>query len=400
MKRIMFVDDSTQVLDGLRRMLHKMKDKWTMDFVESGREALEKLAQEEYDAVISDMRMPEMNGAQLLNEIKNRYPGIVRFILSGHSDRELIMQSVGCTHQFLAKPCSPDLLVSTVQSSFSLRERVLNEDIRRKIAEIPSLPTLPTTYNLLVQALSDENTSLQTVSNIIAADVGMTTKILQLINSAFFGLPRRVENPMGAVSLLGLETIRTLVLAAGVFDQFKVKGDELVWLESIYMHSIAVGTLAHKYARLLRLDKKIADNALLAGTMHDIGKPVLLLHFPKLLEEARGMSKSRSIPMEQAEKEACGVSHATIGAYLLSLWGESDSIVETVAYHHDPSLAPIASIGELTAVHLANVLQRDPPASEDGISSFCSLDKDYLTRLGLIDRLQEFIGCAVASSTA
>ena len=397
MKRIMFVDDSPQVLGGLKRMLYKMQGEWEMSFAESGREALETLATKEYDAIISDMRMPEMNGAQLLNKVKTNYPGMVRFILSGHSDHELIMQSVGCTHQYLAKPCEPDLLVSSIRSSFALRDMMLEDNLRRKIADIPNLPTVPETYRQLLKALNEENTSLETIANVVGRDVGMTTKILHLVNSAFFGLPRRVDSPHRAVSLLGLETIKALVLGAGVFEQFQMGGNEQAELEKIYMHSIAVGALAQKMAQELNLEKRLADDALLAGIMHDVGKPILLLHFPEKLREATKLMTSNSIPMWQAEQQVFGVSHAEIGAYLLSLWGEPDAIVEAVAFHHRPTAAIGTKLNSLTAVHLANVFQQRAASQATAETSMDSLDRNYLSQVGLLERISELAKIATAT---
>ena len=208
MKNILFVDDDQNVLDGLRRMLYKMRDKWNMVFVNNGKEALSLMMANQFDAVISDMRMPEMTGAQLLRMVKKLYPDTVRFILSGHSDRQLVIQSLGCTHLYLAKPCDPDSLVTALNNSLSLRNILSNKNIREKISNLPSLPTLPKTYSALLSALENEKTSMESLANIITEDVGMTAKVLHLVNSAFFGLTSHVDTPLRAISLLGIETLK------------------------------------------------------------------------------------------------------------------------------------------------------------------------------------------------
>ena len=103
--RILFVDDEPLVLQGLQRMLRPMRNEWEMAFVESGRRALEEMATLPFQVVVSDMRMPGMNGAQFLSHVQELYPRTVRLILSGHADKDLIMKCVGTAHQFLAKPC-------------------------------------------------------------------------------------------------------------------------------------------------------------------------------------------------------------------------------------------------------------------------------------------------------
>lgn len=389
-KRILFVDDSQEVLSALERMLYRMKGKWEVGFALSGNQALELLAQSHFDAIVTDMRMPEMNGAQLLNEVKRQYPGITRIILSGHSDHELIMQCVGCTHQYLAKPCDARSLVQTLENSFALRSLVADENLNKKIAEIATIPTLPKSYEKLIAELGREESSIDTVAGIISADVGMTTKVLHLVNSAFFGLTSQVASPARAVSLLGLDTVRALVLTVGIFDQFKFSGAELAQLEHIYSHSLSVGALAHKYAVELGLAKQMASDALLAGILHDVGKPVMMLQYSGDYQRARELAKSESISFHQAEREILGVTHAEIGAYLISLWGESDVIAEAVAFHHEPSLCVNSDISALTAVHIANSAFAAAASAGSNIEISNIRDLEYLQKVGIsADRLQD-----------
>ena len=113
MEKILFVDDETMVLHGLQRMLHTLRNEWEMVFVDSGLKALEIMAQGPFDIIVADMRMPGMNGAELLNEVMILYPQTIRFILSGYSDEDLILQSLSATHQFIAKPCDPRMFQIT-----------------------------------------------------------------------------------------------------------------------------------------------------------------------------------------------------------------------------------------------------------------------------------------------
>ena len=400
MKRVMFVDDSPNVLSGLRRMLHKMSNEWEMEFAEDAHTALAMMAEKPFDAIISDMRMPEVNGAQLLREVAKLYPGTVRFILSGHSDHELILQSVGCTHQFLAKPCEPSQLIASIKNSFAIRGLLANEELKRQIANVPSLPTLPTTSTRLLQALASETVSLDTVAQIVAEDVGMTVKILQMVNSAFFGLPTHVDSPARAVSLLGIETVKALVLTAGVFEQFKIMPLESMSLESVYSHSMSVGVTAQKIARRLKLDKRIADDAMLAGMMHDIGKPILLMHFRNELSTALQIAAEQNISLHTAEERIMGVSHAEIGAYLLSLWGEPDSTVEAVLQHHHPSRSKSNCINALTMVHIANGLHCVDKYPDIQSWKKRALDESYLEALQLTDAVEELAASNLVEVTA
>lgn len=400
MKRILFVDDSQNVLEGLRRMLHRMNKEWDMTFVDDPHAALELLRVNQFDAIVSDMRMPGMNGAQLLSQIAREYPGTVRFILSGHSDHQLILQSVGCTHQFLAKPCDPAHLIASIRNSFVIRGMLNDEGLKAAVAQVPSLPTLPSTYTKLVKALRLECISLDSIAKLVAEDIGMTAKILQMVNSAFFGLPSRVENPLRAVSLLGMDTIKALVLTAGVFDQFNVASIGNLSLESIYSHSLQVGVMARKVAHKLSLDQRVIDDSQLAGMMHDIGKALLLMNFRDGIRDALHICDIEGKPLHVAEVQVMGVSHAEIGAYLLSLWGEMDPTVEAVLHHHRPSRVMDAKPSALTAVHIANALVHRAEYADIDEWRQKALDFDYLKSLNLDGAIGELVDACPAEAVA
>src|SRR5271168_4540910 len=121
-KRILFVDDDKFALNGMDRSLRSMRDEWEMEFVGGGNQALLRMDEAAFDVIVSDMRMPGMNGAELLNEVMKRHPKTVRLILSGYADHDLIMKCVGSTHQYLAKPCDAKTLKMTVQRAAHLED--------------------------------------------------------------------------------------------------------------------------------------------------------------------------------------------------------------------------------------------------------------------------------------
>ncbi|WP_054650256.1 response regulator [Salidesulfovibrio brasiliensis] len=130
MKRVLFVDDEKNVLNGLRRMLRSIRDEWEMDFAPGGAEALELVGKKEYDLVVSDMRMPGMDGAELLTKVQELSPETVRIVLSGHSEQNMVMKSVKPAHQFLSKPCSSEQLLQTLKEAYRLRRLLNNPRIK------------------------------------------------------------------------------------------------------------------------------------------------------------------------------------------------------------------------------------------------------------------------------
>src|SRR5208283_4976452 len=146
MRQLLFVDDEPLVLQGLQRMLFSMRREWEMRFATSGAEALRMLAEKPADLVVSDMRMPQMNGAQLLNEVMRCHPKTVRLVLSGHSDMDLIMQIVGGTHQFLSKPCDGETLRTVVRRALAVDSLVNNDSLKALVSKLGALPSLPSLY--------------------------------------------------------------------------------------------------------------------------------------------------------------------------------------------------------------------------------------------------------------
>jgi HD-like signal output (HDOD) protein len=380
-KRLLFVDDEALVLNGLRRALHGMRQEWDMHFVESGAAALQALDQAAYDAIITDMRMPVMDGAQLLEQVKERHPDVIRIVLSGQSSREAVFRSIAGAHQFLLKPCDPQELVARLGQAFAMRDLLSNPTIKTVISRMPSIPSLPTLYHELTAVLRSESPSLAQIERIISKDVGMAAKILQLANSAFIGARGRVSSLLQAVSLIGTESVRTLVLSVHVFAQCDGNSEAAAYLPALWDHSVAVGSLAQRIASSQRCTKALIEESFTAGLLHDIGKVVFLAEMPGKYREIIGADPS-SIPAMESERLGC--THAQVGAYLMSIWGLPVPLVHTVAFHHCPSETAETQFSSLTAVHAADAVasSNDPsPLNRD-----IAMDMLYLDRLGLRER--------------
>lgn len=386
-KKILFVDDEPNVLQGLQRMLRPMRNEWEMAFVTSAQKALSVMAKENFDVMVSDMRMPGMDGASLLKEVMIKYPKVVRFALSGQSDQDAFFRSVGTTHQFLSKPCEPEILKATIERAFSLREIFATDQLNNIVSQISHLPCLPNLYNQVQEELQLADPSLIKVGQIIESDIGMSAKILQIVNSAFFGFPQKVSSPVQAVNLLGLETIRALILTIGLFSQSYIpKSRKLFLIEALTQHCIAVSLYAKAVAKNLSKDNRIADEAFTAGILHDAGKLILAVNFAEQYGRALALAQMKGISPVQAEEHSFGTTHAQVGAYLLGLWGLPDPIVEAVAFHHFPSDCVGRTFTPLTAVHIANIMEKETHMSEEE-SPIQEMDINYLKALGLETRL-------------
>jgi HD-like signal output (HDOD) protein/CheY-like chemotaxis protein len=388
-KLILFVDDEPLILQGLQRMLHSMRGEWEMVFVESGARALELMARNPFDVVISDMRMPGMNGAELLAEVLKRFPKTVRLILSGHADRELVLKCVGSTHQYLSKPCQPGELKSAITRAGNLEQSLRDENLRHLISRMDRLPSMPSLYVQIVDKLKDPDVGVEEIGGIVALDLAMTAKILKLVNSAFFGLGRQISSPAEAVCYLGIETIKALVLSIHAFSQFTTAKLGTFSLDSLWAHSQNTAGLAKEITRIEDADRRLQDDAFVAGLLHDTGKLVLASNFPSEYDQVLRTGRAGRLALLAAEEHTFGANHADIGGYLLGLWGLPVPVVEAIALHHQPAASSHMFFSPLTAVHVATALVNLQQAQDvQGLVE--ELDLNYLEKLGLGDRLEHW----------
>lgn len=389
MKHLLFVDDEPKVLQGLQRQLRVMRHEWEMSFVESGPQALEFMQTAAVDVVVSDMVMPVMDGAELLGQVMKRHPQTVRLVLSGHADRESVLRLAGPAHQYLSKPCNAEELRCAIARALAMRDLLANENLKRLASQVRSLPTLPTLHSQLTEELRKEEPSVERVGEIISRDIAMTSKILQLVNSAFFGLPQQVGNVTEAVVHLGLATIRSLVLSVQVFSQFDSRTCQCFSIEDLARHCWRTAVAARRIAQSVRADVKVDDQCFLAGLLHDVGYLVLATGLPQDYGRIVKLAREQERPVWECERQEFGATHAELGAYLLGLWGFATPVIEAVALHHRPSAAAGHGFSPVLAVHVADALVHGQDKAIPETAGL-ELDLELLATLGLQDRLEQW----------
>ncbi|MFH1487554.1 MAG: response regulator [Pseudomonadota bacterium] len=389
-KRILFVDDDLNVLHGFKRTLRPLRDEWDMAFVSNGIRALELLDQRAFDVVVTDLRMPGMHGLELLDRIMKHHSHIVRIVLSGESDRNWVMRSTRVCHQFLPKPCDADVLKAVIKRTSTIFGLLRDDAIKRVISRMDSLPSLPMFYREMMDLLRSPGASLGDVGKVISRDVSMTAKILQLVNSAFFGFSRHISDPGQATVLLGLDIIRSLVLSIRIFSQFDTTKTGKVFLKGLWEHSVTTGQFSKIVAEDESQEKVVVDHAFMAGLLHDTGKLVLFSNFPEKYGKALSLSRDENFPLWESEREIFGVSHGEVGAYLLGLWGLPIPIIEAIAFHHNPTRCMEKNFTPLTAVHVANACDKDDGTKDEDYISL-QVDNDYLAELNFEHRMPWWI---------
>jgi HD-like signal output (HDOD) protein len=391
MRRILFVDDDTEVLDGLARALRPRCHDWEMAFVSSAREALSRLEAAPYDVLVADVRMPEIGGVRLLELARQRFPSVIRVVLSGFFEREAALKAAGLAHQYLAKPCDPQKLWEAIESLCRLGPVFPEEAARRVIAAVGPLPVLPRTAVSLVEALHKPDVLLEEAARILRQDAIMERRILDLICAPGFGLFCEMIAVQRQVASLELGTLSQLVTALQIFDAFRPCAAGFS-AESLQRHA----SLAARIAAVLPAARETAAAAVTAALLHDSGLLVLAARRRETFECAAQVAVDSGRPLPAVEQELFGTTHPEVGGYLLALWGLPRSIVDAVCRHHRPVAAGIPGVGldVLAVTHVADALAAGQAPL--GIPCEPGIDRAYLEALGVLDRLPAWRKMAAA----
>jgi HD-like signal output (HDOD) protein len=377
MHRILFVDDEPKILTGLRRMLRSMRHEWEMEFAEGGFAALDLLRTRPFDVVVSDARMPGIEGTELLQKVRCEYPAIVRMILSGQCSRSSVLRCVGVAHQFLSKPCDSEILKEAIRQVCRLSDSLGNQSDRAAVSRVDSLPSAAAAYEAIVEQLAADLQPLRSVAETIASDIAMSARVLQLVSSGFFGTPQRMIEVERATELLGLDTLRALVSTTTAIRPPAQGEISEECLQDLTRHSSAVAAAARRIAESMTGDRHVIVQSQVAGMLHEVGTLVQCTgDRPEArLDEPAGVSAPRS----------CSVR---AGGYLAALWGVPAAIAEVIGNHRSPGLGNTEGFNALTAVHVADACVatgRRLAADDAG-----EVDTDYLESIGCADRLGQW----------
>lgn len=376
-RKILFVDDERSMLAGLRRMLRPYRADWELLFAPSGQMALQ-LMTEETDVIVVDMVMPDMDGAELLDRVRDEYPACVRVVLSGQADLKASVRAAAVAHTYISKPCSPDEIIDTVKRSCQLHQWLSDPKLRTTLGSVDALPSAPSTCHEINRALALPEVSPIEIADLVAKDPAMTAKVLQLVNSSFFGFPHKMKSARDAVAYLGLDLLSSLVTNVAVFRQFKPRTRILGFsVDALQERSMALNRIIRSIA--VEYPELEAD-ASLAGLLCDVGQLALAAHAPGDLAAALAHAKKEGIDPNASAEELGLVPHAAVGAYMLALWGFPDCIVEAVAYHFCPQRFGGDQLRAADIVYIASQIERGSTDWDDA----------YLTRLGLTDAVESW----------
>ena len=361
MHRLLFVDDEPRVLDSLRRQLFSRRTEWEFHYATSGEAALDTLARADFDVVITDIRMPGMDGASLLEEVRNRYPGTIRIVLSGHCDSEAAARALSIAHRYLSKPCDATTIKTTLEQALELRSALDEPKLRTLLHRVGDLPHPPEVCTELERALADPEPSFEHIGSIVSRDPALVARVLQFANSAYFSGSESTSGIDAAIARLGTTVLKSLVVSTLLRDRFTTKDAVPGFDVRIEQrHAMLTGAIARDLGRSMGF----GDQAFTAALLHDVGKLVLAARLPEEYANVIRQSHRLGLPLAQLERDFLGATHASVAAYLLALWGLPMELVEAVRRHHDPVTTvptPLDLPGAvLVANHLALELEGEP----------------------------------------
>src|SRR5688572_11419171 len=381
--RILFVDDEPLVREFYGMVGSLLGSDYEVYTVSSGKDGLQFLKRTPVDIVISDLVMPEMNGQEFMTAVSREHPDSMRIVISAHEDQLTVAQCLMFGHRYFSKPFDLKNLAAVLKRICHLKHLVGSEKLKRVVSGLGALPTPPKLYHRLSQAISSAYSSLDEISAIVQEDPGLTVKLLQIANSAYFGTAQKVITPSEAVQIIGLEVLRALVLCVHAFKFYQDRNFRSISPAELWDHSLRTASAAQKLARYENLPSASCEEAFVSGLLHDIGKLVLAANADADYRVVMERSRSEGTPVDQVEWEVFGATHAQIGAYLLGLWGLPEAIVSNVELHHSLDFNANTGFTPAAAIHIAQFLERSP----DRISQ---LDTRFLKQLGVENRISDW----------
>jgi HD-like signal output (HDOD) protein/ActR/RegA family two-component response regulator len=388
-KRILFVDDDPLLLDFYTMVMEEASAHWEISSATSSQRALEILATKPFDVLVSDMRMPELDGIGLMRQVRLLYPHTSRIIISGLDDQEEIARSLESTHQFLAKPIRVAELFDTLSRIGKLDAFLADEKLKNLIGQLDSLPSFPSIYLQIISELNSEDPSIETIADLVIQDPALTAKMLQVANSAAFGVAQKVSNPFDAVQLIGLNTIRTIALSAHVFRDFENTSAQKFSAQQVWDDALRCSRITRLIMRLEKIDETETEDACTAAMLRNVGKLMLAKSLPREFEQTLALATEQNLTLPEASQKILGAAHPGVAAYLFGLWGLATPMVEAVAFHLQPSESETRTFSPLAVVHVAHVLTNELwPDKNSGQAA--ALDLEYLTAIKMDSHLDRW----------
>jgi len=268
-----------------------------------------------------------------------------------------------------------------------------HEDILLQLfSKMDSLPVLPDLYLKVTEEAQRPFSSTTSISKVISRDLAVTAKIIKLVNSASFGLKKKILSVKDAVTYIGLETVKSIIIATNAFEHFSDEDIQEFNIDKIFNHSVKTGALAGNIMKVVHKEQKLYDASVMAGMLHDVGKVVYIANMKQEYRKVVAMQKKSGQPMYQVEKELFGgVTHSDMGAYLIETWNLPENVCTAISEHHRAVRAFGGGYFNVSAaVYIANQFTHIPENKNGKTVDWLRRDKTYLDSLGLQKYITEW----------
>jgi HD-like signal output (HDOD) protein/ActR/RegA family two-component response regulator len=356
-KRILFVSGVTPEVAKLKLEFSARNGHWDAYNAESGLDALDYIAEVECQAVVADLRLEDMTGVQVLNQVAKHQIRAQRILLVDPGDLNSLLRCVGGVHQFLIKPCLSKRLELVLERMQKMDVFLPSLRVHELVGRLPKMPSPPSSYNELFDELKTGSPERGRVARLLQEDPVMTAKLLQLVNSSAYGDPVDYSDPMAAFSGQGTDTLKELIELSHKYSHFNATQSSGFSPHSLWEHSRQVSRLAGWIVEAeegAEADADAKQLAVTSGLLHDIGKVALAANLPRQFNEAQFHARASKVPFWTAEQQTLGATHSEVGGWMMCTWGLPLPVVEAVTLHHHPSRQPGRKFSALTAVHFAN----------------------------------------------
>ena len=388
--RILVLIDDLANLAQVEPHFSELPDYWKVHVTQTSENALCLLEQVPFELIFVDLKAGPLASVQFLHQVWTKHPAVIRFLLADTMPPDLMVSCALGAHQVLQKPLDSSVIRAALDRA-KLVDRLFqnNKDLQSLVSRIRTFPSRPTVYVEIMKELRSSKASSQTVGELVARDLAISSKLLQITNSAFFGFGRAISSSTEAVLLLGMETTASLVLGIEAFS--RLDNVKLLYFSSdqVWKHCQSVANAARAIANHATSDETISHDAYTAALLHDIGKLALAVNLQEPYRDALNLGREKKLPAWEVERQAFGATHAEAGAYLLSLWGLPANVIEAVAGHHLPARELSSEFTPLTALHLANALENAFTQTQNGATEV-QIDLDYPTELRIVEQIDSY----------
>ncbi|MCL2064127.1 MAG: HDOD domain-containing protein [Candidatus Cloacimonetes bacterium] len=342
------------------------------------------IVKEEIDYIFVDIASNRQDLLSFLNKVQEEFPHVVRVLITDTLSNDLVLMANDLIHLIIEKKTLDQNLKNIFLRAARLRNMLKNPDLIKLTNSFNNLVVLKPQHLQLLQYLSRDDYTNKEICEIIEKNVALSAKVLQVANMTAFAPTQIVQSVSVAVFFLGANILRALVLNMQVFSIDSGKGNLYRYISILERHCQNIASCSKTIAIAFNADRNLQNDSYTAGLLHDIGKLVIMDKTPNW-EKIQKLSDENDLIIWKAEEAFLGTTHAQIGAYFLGIWNFPDSIIDAVAYHHNPCSCDNISISPLTFVHIAEaMIKENKTVSLEEFQK--QLDIDYLDKLGLTEK--------------